>query len=782
MNKTYNLVLNINKVIPLIFLFIVSLSVQNLSAQNFKKVFKNIEKDKVEKATEAFKKISSSKEYTALDIIKTELATVLIRNSKSSNDYNCYEALKTYKQIQISKKNETEITEFLKKYNLTLTSIEDNVYKNILGEAKELDTEASYEKAIALCDSCYFFKEAKSLMANAAFKEVQQKNDIQSYIYFTTTYKNSEYYEEAYNKLTELEFYKAKSKNSVEGLNSFIEKYDSKNEYVLDAISIKDSLVYFRTPKKYKDYKLFVQTNKASKYYSIAQSQLPDILFDEAKKENNISLFDLFLKEFPKEDRVTQIKSDFIPNLLFEQGIENQNTDFLERFISDYPNETKKIDLARNNLETIYTNSLLNSYAPLKFESFKEKFPSSESIKQIELKYSIILKESDWNKNDLNGRVKNIITKGYYYEILPKRTQSTTINKFKIFATGGFIIDDRELQIDLEESYNENGNYEKVILNGGSRDNLEKLMKNIRPYKLSVDTETASIHKFGELKHFGEYLDDDMYISGSRYGEVLFKYNSFQKLTEVIHKNEKHSISYEESQKMISIRRTSLSYDNNNHTIKYLWSKNRLSKKTIYDNQNALVFNYSIQNNGNQIILEITNEYNQIDKRIISTKNNKGNITNEVIENFNRTSGRNVITAFTKKYFTYSKHNKLLTVKTQSYSRKNSKFSASINAFYGNPIKYDNGEFYVGPIESITNIIRDKNNMVTAVNTVELNKKNYQHSNEYRHGVFGVWGKRWEYVYDENNNWIQRIEYEVLDGNESLKNKNYIIKRDITYY
>ncbi len=225
-------------------IFILTLS-QGLFAQNFKKMFKYIEEGDIGKAAiENYKFSSGSAVKNSEEDMLLGISNCIILMNENYDNYDPYKSLETFELLSKINADKTDVDKFLAKYNLGLDKVNYSIYQNILNEAKNKNTEASYQKALDVCQDCFYMDEVIKLKETSAFNEAKVKMSIEGYKYFLSTYPLSEYSNEIKSLLELVAFQDAKSQASVKSMNDYIKEYSrSENLYISIAEHIRDSII-----------------------------------------------------------------------------------------------------------------------------------------------------------------------------------------------------------------------------------------------------------------------------------------------------------------------------------------------------------------------------------------------------------------------------------------------------------------------------------------------------------------------------------------------------------
>ena len=217
---------------------------QGISAQSIKKTYKYLEKNEIEKADIELKKFSSEVKYSDEVILFHTLAGCIILCNEQTRNYDPYEALELFEKASKPEIDYDYINEFLGKYSLSIDIIKGRICSSILNNAKKINTEASYKKAVQVGYKCGFQAEVDTLWTNGAYSEAKRENTYEENVHFFTYHGNSRYTNDVKKKFNEFEFQRAKRINTLEALNLYINSHsDNDNPYLQEAISMRDSII-----------------------------------------------------------------------------------------------------------------------------------------------------------------------------------------------------------------------------------------------------------------------------------------------------------------------------------------------------------------------------------------------------------------------------------------------------------------------------------------------------------------------------------------------------------
>jgi len=360
----------------LLTLLIFSLILCNgLYSQSLRKTFNYIEKGDIDKAVNEVSKFNENIKKSGVDFTLYGIASCLITNNLKYQKYDPYKSLEMFDITAKIEANKGEVDKFLEKYSLSIEKVHEMIYQNILKEAKNENTEESYKKTLSVCNQCFYEKEVINLQEDAAYNEAKSAKSVSVYKYFLNAYPDSKNKLEIKERLNDLAYLNAKSQMTLKSLNEFISEYAKNgNKYYNIAKHLCDSIAFSKINKSYSDYQNFLIQYPGSDLRVKIDAELPDLLYNQAVKENNIGLIELFLKNYPIDNRSDAIKVI---------------------------------------LENAFYESLREKSSLVEFEAFKRKFPNSKYIQPLSELYKKRMENNDLMKAELKGPVKSISATKY---------------------------------------------------------------------------------------------------------------------------------------------------------------------------------------------------------------------------------------------------------------------------------------------------------------------------------------------------------------------------------
>ena len=395
----------------LLILTAIMLLVQNQSfyAQNLKKVFKYIEKAEIDKAELEMKEYTEEIKKSAVDYTIYIIAGTIITSNDKSQSYDPYKSLEMFEEISRIDANKTEVDEFLLNYNYSEDKVHELIFQNILKEAKKLNTESSYRKALSVCKKCFYEQEVIKLKEIAAYNEVKNQKSILDYKTFIRNYPSSEFKKEIQELLEELAFSEAKTIMTEQAMNEYMKEYsDNQNKWLSKSIHLRDSIAYSKLNKTYFEYLAFSKKYPKSEFTFQINEELPNLLYDQAQRDESIKLYKLFVDEYPAD---------------------------------------KRIDTINAKLEEAYFENLKSEISLIGFENFKKRYQKSKYFDILNEFYLKLLSKNGLKKEGLRGKVKstktkNNVSQGYVidyqidnFDIFGQLTETKLNNGFSVFFT-----------------------------------------------------------------------------------------------------------------------------------------------------------------------------------------------------------------------------------------------------------------------------------------------------------------------------------------------------------
>jgi uncharacterized protein (TIGR02145 family) len=302
---------------------------QVLIAQNFKKTYTYIQKGEIEKADLEVKQFTEKITKSDVDFTIYGIARCLIICDEKYQEYDPFKSLEMFEQTEKINADKGEVNKFLSKYDLSIEKVQEMIYQSILKVAKKVNTEESYQKALDVCQECFFKAEVLKLKEEAINNKTRVEN--------------------ALKRLSEKSaFEHAKNDMSISSLDFYINKYsNSENIFIPIATHLRDSVAFSKLNKTYSGYLDFIKQYPNSELVFKMREELPNLLFNQASQEKNIDLYELFIKEYSNDNRRLFAETQ-VEKLLYEKLMGNKSSEEFADFKKRFPNSDYLKELEAN--------------------------------------------------------------------------------------------------------------------------------------------------------------------------------------------------------------------------------------------------------------------------------------------------------------------------------------------------------------------------------------------------------------------------------------------------
>ena len=169
-------------------------------------------------------------------------------------------------------------------------------------KTQEINTCESYQEFLEKYPNSEFYEEAKQRLIELEFNKAIQKNTVDGYKLFLKKYGGCMFTDQATNNILKLEFEKYEKMNTEIGYREFMEKFPDSGGYFEKAQNfvINSQLNLTKRYNTTKDYKLFIRKYPESKQAIEAGNLLIQLEeFENVKEKNTIEAYESFIKEFP---------------------------------------------------------------------------------------------------------------------------------------------------------------------------------------------------------------------------------------------------------------------------------------------------------------------------------------------------------------------------------------------------------------------------------------------------------------------------------------------------
>lgn len=358
----------------------------------------------------------------------------------------------------------------------------------------------------------------------------------------------------------------------------------------------------------------------------------------------------------------------------------------------------------------------------------------NESSQAVEFpKVSLSDIPEQFNQNDLNklgllGRVKSV----------------HAVTKTK----------DQNTQLIVNRSFDINGNQIKIKQQGGEYDALNESLELINPYYIE-DDRFPLVSPRGASESPAKYFKEGGFDTEE--GGVSFVYEG-NKVTEISGFSNDGWLVWKFTYNGAGEMTTKEVYDRGAFGIKspgslhskfkYKWAdiggKKQLVSRTLYKPDGNEAYNQTISYSEEGIVINAMIEY-RTPLRVTIIPDQQGRVLFKRIEEKHNQPYEHI----TEYSYTYNEVGVIQVLKNERY--------------------FQDFKWQARPTQQF-NITRDSHGQITTLKSRYLNQ---QEDNKYR---------LWSYKYDDNNNWIERVEFSVVKNDIEIKTKEKAITREIVYY
>ncbi|MCF8296352.1 MAG: hypothetical protein K9J13_02305 [Saprospiraceae bacterium] len=378
-------------------LFILLLFACELSGQNYKKAFKNLDKGDFENAKVIFDDIIRDNDNSVVG--NYGLSLVYSNTEYRGNDY-----FKSYKHLINAKK-----------YFAKLTSEQKN-------EISDYVTASLIQKQNEIVDE-------------NLFQFVKTKNSLSLINEFLKDCKDSKYYKTVIDIRNDIEFQHAKEYNSISVYENFISKYpNSKEAPLAKALIIEMVFANVKAKNTISDYENFIKEYPQSDEAKTAKELLIKMNYEFAIKMNSIDTYNNFINKYPDAPQLAEIIK-LRNQKAYDNAVIANSIDGYTQFIKLYPESNKipKVILIRDSLafQLAKTTNTYESY-----NAFLEAYPSAKQKNDAKKLQKLLNENKKTNKileerlSIKNSKLKSCV--GYKYNYVsgsPKEPKIRIIEK-----------------------------------------------------------------------------------------------------------------------------------------------------------------------------------------------------------------------------------------------------------------------------------------------------------------------------------------------------------------
>lgn len=285
-----------SKALTCFFLSACLLSSFTTQAQKADKILELLQDGKIAKAVEKRNKVYTTDKKS--DLILTDICDCVLFNSIGYKGYDPYRAYTLLNTTAIHQQNK-DVKKFLTKHNTSFATIKKQIEENILSDAKKINTEAAFARAIEACNECFYLEEAKQLQEDIAYHNAIEKADIESYKYFLTHYPES--------------------------------------ERVPEIIRLVDKIVFSQLDNTIEAYTAFIQQYPQSELVPEAQNRIYQLAYKYATEQNTKEAYVNLLQRYPAHPQKAEIQKT-IEDIDYKQFTNGMTLYAYNKFITDYPN------------------------------------------------------------------------------------------------------------------------------------------------------------------------------------------------------------------------------------------------------------------------------------------------------------------------------------------------------------------------------------------------------------------------------------------------------------
>jgi len=555
--------------------------ITSVQGQTIKSIYKNLKKEQYSNALSELKEVQKEKGLSNDDeyLLSHAAIIILIKTADENDDF--INAKRYFDRLTYSSKK-TE--SYLKKFGYCHSCLEVDIYQTFYERALKTNTEAAYYSALSICENCFYQQEFNSKKETAAYNETLEEVAIDKCDYFLKNYATSKHYKEIKELRLKLGFEAATNKNTVKSYAGFLAQFPTENKYKEETETRIDQLKFNQTPETYPDYKKFLRRYPNTQFKDKITTRLPDLMFQKAFEEKDISL--------------------------------------MKDYIINYPDHYR-VSLAEKELEKLYIEKLTVEMSPNLLQEFKELYPDNNQISTIEATYKQQLKNSTWYKMELQSSVKVMKETKYawkekfgeysfiegswiQYEFNPlglveRETRSTKAEfTFSYGSPCRYGVPLKERQFDPVQRWNGTYNYQ---CNGNE---VTKTYNQISGYYPNYDKEVFQFNSSGKVTEKKEYKDRNVsriftykYDQNNNRTEFTYFDNEGRKIKSSVYEFDKNNNLLSESDYKKKYDRDELQYM---HTYTYNSKgdciKKRTSSYSYSYSYSAQIFEYTYDSRG----------------------------------------------------------------------------------------------------------------------------------------------------------------------------------------
>ncbi|WP_455497359.1 hypothetical protein [Coprobacter sp.] len=374
-----------SKIFTCLFLSACLLNTFSIQAQKADKIFELLQEGKITKAVEKRNKVYTTDKKS--DLILTDICDCVLFNSIGYKGYDPYRAYTLLSATAAHQQNK-DVKKFLTKHNTSFETIKKQIEENILSDAKKINTEAAFARAIEACNKCFYLEEAKQLQEDIAYHNVIEKANIESYKYFLTHYPES--------------------------------------ERVSEITKLVDKIIFSQLDNTIEAYTAFIQQYPQSELVPEAQNRIYQLAYQYATEQDTREAYVNLLQRYPAHPQKTKIQKA-IEEIDYKQFSNGITLYTYNKFIADHPNSPyiEKLNqlMARINKSQFHTEAKgLKGYIKATYEKIETKnINGKTNTSNIRNLYN------ELGQLTLNEQSSGSSTQGKQYYYHPDNTLSSVV-------------------------------------------------------------------------------------------------------------------------------------------------------------------------------------------------------------------------------------------------------------------------------------------------------------------------------------------------------------------
>ena len=232
------------------------------------------------------------------------------------------------------------------------------------------------KKILFVCLAAVLLAVSCATQHKALWQQTDQQGSREAYLDYVEKYPNSPYARNAYDKIVEIDFSEAQTKNTVSAYETFLTNYPD-SRFTSTAKEAMAELAYNslgETPSS-EQLQEFARNFPDSKYTQRLNEKLAAIAYKEAEQKDTKDAYEAFLRKYPGT-RYSQDVRDRLALAAYNHAIEQNSTAAYKQFIRDFPNTSLSKDIEKR-LSALDPSI---DFSPEKFFSFVLKNPGSPDI------------------------------------------------------------------------------------------------------------------------------------------------------------------------------------------------------------------------------------------------------------------------------------------------------------------------------------------------------------------------------------------------------------------